>query len=208
MINRKQFELISQEEHSALTDPNSLINYDNIIELGKVEGMNITWRKLNYYKTLGLLPKSQRVPGDKRGYYPASVFQDLRVYNFLQNSLGFTLDEIKEIVDRFQKWKLRSELKQIYGNTIITAYVEKAYTDYLRQAYDVVGFIVQDNAILGLSVINGYFKDSLSSFGFDYLEDSLKEGIKTKLRMPQEIAKEWAIQCVNDLRKDLEGVEK
>ena len=43
------------------------INFDQIIEKCKRTGINVTWRKLNYYKTLGLLPKAIRIEKDKRG---------------------------------------------------------------------------------------------------------------------------------------------
>ena len=76
-----------------------LISFDDVVTACGVNKLGVTWRKLNYYKSLGLLPKAERLAGDKRGYYPYIVIFYLELYLFLQNNLGYTLQEIKQLMN-------------------------------------------------------------------------------------------------------------
>lgn len=64
-------------------------------ELARVAGVNV--QTLRYYERRGLLPDPQRTLGGHREYPPDAVTV-LRVVRGLQR-LGFTLDEISELLD-------------------------------------------------------------------------------------------------------------
>jgi DNA-binding transcriptional MerR regulator len=64
-------------------------------ELAEAAGVNR--QTLRYYERRGLLPPQTRTPGGHRQYPAAAVLQ-LRVIKTAQR-LGFTLDEITELID-------------------------------------------------------------------------------------------------------------
>jgi DNA-binding transcriptional MerR regulator len=64
-------------------------------ELADAAGVNL--QTLRYYERRGLLAEPRRSPGGHR-LYPAEAFTVLRVIKTAQR-LGFTLDEVAELVD-------------------------------------------------------------------------------------------------------------
>ena len=105
------------------------ISYDEIIKKCKTRGIEVTWRKLNYYKFLGLLPKSIRKRGDKKGYYPASILYNLIIYDFLQHHLNLTLAEIKKLRTQFE---LPQDLEKLFEANVFSNWIDSTYGYYLR----------------------------------------------------------------------------
>ena len=179
-----------------------LISYDKIRELTADLGMDVTWRKLNYYKSLGLLPRALRKPGDKRGYYSYYVFYDLFVFNFLQNNLGFTLQEIKKLIKDFKLpvTVLEDSSGGKRRQSVFSKWIQLTYgyfTTYLfnkvqRHARDLH---FQEHRIRYTVIYNSRYKKALLESGIDYLA---KNSTKTDLDKIGDVdfiagkAKEWA----------------
>ena len=139
---------------------NSFLTYEEIINRGKPCGLDITWRKLNYYKTLGLLPysirkrikKRDKTTTDKKAYYPSEVFQDLVIYSFLQNQLGLTLDEIKD---------LKTNLKISGKDKSFNHYISSTYSYLLRLLLKKFQGELDREPIICIQVLNSIFKKRL-----------------------------------------------
>jgi DNA-binding transcriptional MerR regulator len=82
--------------------------------IGEVaEATGLTQRTIRYYEELGLLPPPSRTQGDYRLYSESDVSR-LREIVRLKRLLGFTLSEIKEIVEGDEA---RSQLHSEYHAT-------------------------------------------------------------------------------------------
>ena len=186
-------------------------NCDKIIEDCKVIGVEVTWRTLNYYKSLGLLPKPTRIKGDKKGYYPTEVIDDLILYHFLQNDIGFTLKEIKELRDGFQvvdKYidSKRSTAYSAVGNfayiinLTYAAYIETIINDPENgRAFRVLG-------VTAFVLFNHAYKKDIAHFPKTIISLISREGI-TKENC-EDIIKEWGRKIATDFTEGTQEMVK
>ena len=178
-------------------DGDELVSYDEIINHAKKLGINVTWRKLNYYKSIGLLPKPVRVEGDKRGHYPFSVIRELTVCYFLQNSLGFTLEEIKGLLDNFGLFS--SEQRDLFSY-----WVEKTYGVFIQESFSdkEINKEFQGVGVTTLVVLNAFYKEALMQNGISYLKKIIlsKKRKKVSLDEVQDYAKRWASKAAREVK--------
>jgi len=163
-------------------------SYADIIKECKQYGVEVTWRKLNYYKSLGLLPKAERLEGDKRGFYSQMFVLVLLVYNFLQNHLMFTLNQIKNMIDK-------SSLSTVSKSDKITN-----YAIWINASYDYVlqGILKERDRIGG---VYGGVTD-LFQINRIYKTELLKTKIENKpLLSTVNNAKKWAENVVKKSTK-------
>ena len=171
------------------------ISGDEIIEKCKCKGIEVSWRKLNYYKTLGLLPKAIRIEKDKRGYYPSYIVFVLSAYHFLQHHLGMTLDEIKKLVDKFKEKKSDNPIF-FY---MVAHWMHITYGQYL---------------IIAMLHIKGRERTKFGAVTMgviNYIYRKLFEKTVFPSANPEEFdqkAKEWAGKAVNELILIMDKVEK
>jgi len=180
------------------------LSYDKIINDCKEAGIEITWRTLNYYKSLGLLPGPTRMKGDKKGYYPREIVNDLMLYYFLQKNVGFTLRQIKKLRDDFQIFDKYIDPKKATAywgnfNYIISAtyksYAEVLSNDpYAKEHYKWF-------AIIETIMKNRQYRPYISSFRETILPSILKEGV-TKENFDKHI-KEWGRNVARTLIEEM-----
>jgi DNA-binding transcriptional MerR regulator len=177
-----------------IMEEDKLISYDDIIEYGKKLGIEITWRKLNYYKTLGLLPKPLRQ--ERKGFYSYAIAHVLVIYNFLQNHLGLTLEEIKQMIGEVSK-----------GNPLVAGqiqlfalWVDSTYGFFLEMARDKIGktYPFAENGVLDITDINLWYKKSLQESNLLKLSSGDN---------PLEAAKKWAKEAVKKYVPNIPGKE-
>lgn len=179
------------------------INFDQIIEKCKRTGINVTWRKLNYYKTLGLLPKAIRIEKDKRGYYPAFVVFVLSAYDFLQHHLGLTLDEIKKLVDRFNK-------KKSNNPALFYSFADWMHITYGQYLLTVLAQIQGgEGANFGavtMGVVNYVYRAMFERSGMKAGEDAARGA--SDYQAIKQRAKEWAETAAKQLAAIMDQDEK
>ncbi|MFA6635715.1 MAG: MerR family transcriptional regulator [Candidatus Omnitrophota bacterium] len=180
----------SQEE----TYPDTiLLPLTDFVEQGKKYGLSLTWRTLNYYRKLGLLPPPERIPYDKCKYYPKTILKDLAVYYFLQNYLGFTLEEIKILGDKFKLPKFQQMYGQQHFN-LFTAWVKQTYNAfykvYSQGGRDRSSFDLEQAAILSLMNLNASYKKKFEESGVEYLKKNLSRAKDGKITMPV-LVEQW-----------------
>ena len=186
-------------------------NCDKIIEDCKIIGVEVTWRTLNYYKSLGLIPKPTRIKGDKKGYYPAEVIDDLVLYHFLQNDIGFTLKEIKELRDDFQVVDKYIDSKQsiVYSavgnfayiiNLTYAAYIETIMKDPEHgRAFWVIG-------VTAFVFFNHAYKNDIAYFPRTILS-LISKGEITKENC-EDIIKEWGRKIATNFTEGTQEMSK
>ena len=186
-------------------------NCDKIIGDCKVIGVEVTWRTLNYYKSLGLLPKPTRIKGDKKGYYPSEVIDDLVLYHFLQNDIGFTLKEIKELRDGFQvvdKYidSKKSTAYSVVGNfAYIINLTYGAYLETLRNAPE-IGQAYRAGGITAIVLFNHAYKKDIAHFPRTIISLISRDGI-TKENC-EDIIKEWGRKIATDFTEGTQEMVK
>ena len=89
--------------------------------IGLIGGMS--WRStINYYKTLGLIPKpcprAENPKGDKRGHYHKDVLLDLAAIHFLRHYCGLSLGEIK----KFRNNAVSEEYRYMFYSELLSTY--------------------------------------------------------------------------------------
>lgn len=181
-----------------------LINYDEIIKRCKEIGIDVTWRKLNYYKFLGLLPTSQRIEGDKRGYYPVHVIQDLWLYHFMQRNLCFTLDEIRKLVKNFG-YSLSINVGSKKEKNVFGFWIRMTYGYFFRFAQKEIEDFFDFDTITASLVINEAYKKELQKGGISQLYKQMKEQEQDVVNC-KKIAKEWAKDAIESL-KEIKSLE-
>ncbi len=152
------------------------ISYEDLITKCKAAGFNLTWRTLNYYKSLGLLPKSERIQGDKRGYYLRQTVEVLLNYHFLQQQIGLTLTEIKDLLDKFSskfipKDKLHIPVAGKYF--IFSQMIEATYGFFLKRTISKMSDIVGNRGVVLISALNSSYRELLLERGVDYLVNQI-----------------------------------
>ena len=98
----------------------------SIGELAKEVGINAS--AIRYYERIGLLPKSQRVNGQRR--FAPQMIQQLRLIIFAQDA-GFNLEEIETLFYGFESNTPPSERWQVLAQrklTEIKQLIERAHT--------------------------------------------------------------------------------
>ncbi|MFC1666313.1 hypothetical protein ACFL0P_00385 [Candidatus Omnitrophota bacterium] len=184
--------------HDNKTPQEPSMTYDEIMKEGKKWGVDITWEKLNHYKSLGLLPKSKKMPGEKEGSYPASIIVNLKLYHFLQSSLSFTLEEIRDLLDKISipdsSAMDKVEILQDWLGLSYSHFFDYVVNDFKnwKGEHDSLSL---PNVIL---LINWCYKRYFQTSGLSYLNKSLKE------ISPEKIAKEWAKEAVKEIRSTLD----
>lgn len=179
------------------------INYDEIIKRCEGEGIDVTWRKLNYYKTLGLLPKAERQEKDKRGYYPEFMIFVLAIYHFLQNNVGMTLEEIGKLVTKF-KGKTSSN-KAYY---LFAEWVNATYGKYLPSVLKHVQ--KREDIKFGAATmghINWFYKNEFEKTGISfYWKAGDKEKVKEWGQFIEDSSTRWGEQAAGIVAQALQEV--
>ena len=162
-----------------------LLSYDDIINELKQQGISMSLRTLNYYKSLGLIPKpvprGENPKGDRRGHYPRKVLVYFRAYYFLQNHLGFTLKEIKSLVKKFAY-----HMEGLVPKNPFYSWIIFTYTCFLDDVLTEVKKKIKDyNGVEIILFINYQYKKALKESGISYLA-----GI-TEQKGLEGLAKEW-----------------
>ena len=177
-----------------MLEKEKLITYDDIIEQCAEAGISVTWRKLNYYKSLGLLPKSQRVEKDKRGYYPSYITQFIFIYYFLQNNLSFTLEEIRGLIKRFKLPPVSGE-QYFFGS-----WVTLTYSYFFKFAQNTITTFFEHDTITATISINHAYKAQFQKTGVSRLYEVSreKEGNVGSFRV---IAEAWGKEAAELIRE-------
>lgn len=136
-------------------------SYDDIIKTCCTFGVDVTWRKLNYYKSLSLLPKAERVEGDKKGYYPRYITLTLLVYSFLQNHLGLTLKDIKKELERVKHFTADNRI------FMFAIWVDVSYRYFLDIAIEARNKTIGSfgTGVSDISILNSLYKQALLQTG-------------------------------------------
>jgi hypothetical protein len=136
-----------------------ILNYTQIRDLLALNGITLTERTMNYYKTIGLMPKpiprSENPKGDKRGYYPSWVHINLLAVHFLLHLCGQSLKDIRNLKDKVAP--------QIHG---FHFYIEllDLYEAVLKKAFTAAPPLI-------LYKINKTFIEALKKTGIPYLKN-------------------------------------
>lgn len=133
------------------------ISYDEIISFCRQFGIDVTWRKLNYYKMLGLLPKP--LLKQRKGFYSPAINRALIVYNFLQNHLGFTLSEIKDMIYNVKGAKTTIDERV----AILSLWIEATYGYFIDMVFKKRGRASGnvENGVIAITVANMWYKNAL-----------------------------------------------
>lgn len=187
------------------------LTYDDIIKDCKTIGIEVTWRTLNYYKSLGLLPKPTKVEGSKRGYYPTEITNDLILYHFLQNDIGFTLKEIKDLRNDFKiiddylnttpallgpflAYSVVGNFAYII-NVTYAAYIEAFINDPKSGEY------FKTFGVNSIILLNKTYKFLITHFRKNALTSILKEGITRKSY--ESYIKDWGRKSARAISKEV-----
>ena len=184
------------------------INCGKIIEDCEVIGVEVTWRTLNYYKSLGLLPKSTRIKGDKKGYYPSEIIDDLVLYHFLQNDIGFTLKEIKELRDGFQVVDKYIDSKKSTAYSVVGNFayiINLTYGAYMETIINdpEIGRAFRAAGVTAVVFFNHAYKNDIKRFPGTIISLISRESI-TKENC-EDIIKEWGRKTATDF---IEGTQE
>ena len=149
------------------------------LQIGEVaERTGLTQRTLRFYEEKGLLKPPTRMEGGFRLYSEADV-QRLEQIKRLQQLLGFSLAEIKEMVDAEEiKMQLRAEYRPESGLPEKKAQLLRAIEVTQRQ-YDLIRQKVD-----ALAEMRAHLEERLATFHtwMDHIDRSLADPAKSKTR--------------------------
>jgi DNA-binding transcriptional MerR regulator len=149
------------------------------LQIGEVaERTSLTQRTLRFYEEKGLLKPPTRMDGGFRLYSEADV-QRLEQIKRLQQLLGFSLAEIKEMVDAEEiNMQLRAEYRPESGLPEKKAQLLRAIEVTQRQ-YDLIRQKVD-----ALAEMRAHLEERLATFHtwMDHLDRDLTEAAKSKAK--------------------------
>ena len=145
------------------------------LQIGEVaERTGVTQRTLRFYEEKGLLKPPSRMEGGFRLYSEADI-QRVEQIKQMQGLLGFTLAEIKEMVDAEEvKMQLRAEYRPEAAVSEKRAQLLKAI-EVTEHQHDLV-----QQKVAGLSEMKSKLEDRLAMFRgwMDRLDEALAEEAK------------------------------
>ncbi len=170
----------------------NLIRNDEIIDETRKLGIELNATTIEYYMFLKLIPRSQKVKGDNRGYQPHSIIRDFYTIHFMQKHLGLSLKEISSFVKKFKPQTLILQNKETKVRNIFIRWVDLTYTVFFETVFNGKNSPAKRNGIKSVLFINWIYKNLLQEEGIPFLVKSLKEKSNKKIPDLTQMAKTWA----------------
>ena len=180
------------------------ISIQEVISRCHKDSIEITWRTLSYYKSLGLLPAPMRVKGEKQKFYSPTIPEVLGTYKFFQNVLELSLKDIKEMVDKFAlSNKIKDRDDMFYGSFYL--WNEFCYGAVVWNIIEYWGKERVCRAGMGLlGVVNSNYRKWFKEEGIVYLSKSKHLWGEIPTEEGQRLAKKWADTLLERIKKRAE----